>query len=206
MNLQDWLLFSAVASLYILSPGPAVLFAISSSANHSLNRTFVSLVGNSTGLLMHSCAAILGLGAVVRVNPGLYDLLKFIGAGYLIYLGVRQWLDHSQGFSSITFKEAGQSWSRDHFIQGFGLAASNPKPLIFFTTLFPQFIRSEAIFAPQVIAYTMTFVLLSLVILMGYSVLGHGLKSFLANDRHMILIRRIIGATFILFGITLALS
>jgi len=183
-----------------------VLFAISSSANHSLNRTFVSLVGNSTGLLMHSCAAILGLGAVVRVNPGLYDLLKFIGAGYLIYLGVRQYLDRSRGFSSIALEDTGQSWRRGHFIQGFTLAASNPKPLIFFTTLFPQFIKSEAIFDPQVIAYTMTFVVLSLVILMGYSVLGRGVKSYLANDRHMILIRRTIGVTFILFGIALALS
>ena len=91
MELSTWLLFSSIALIATISPGPAVLLSVTNGLMHGFTRSVFSSLGNITGILIVSSAAALGLGAVLQSSTFLFTTLKFCGAIYLIYLGIRQW-------------------------------------------------------------------------------------------------------------------
>jgi homoserine/homoserine lactone efflux protein len=91
MELSTWLLFSSIALVATISPGPAVLLSVTNSLTHGFTKSIFSSLGNITGIFVVSSATALGLGAVLQTSTLLFTILKFSGAIYLIYLGIRQW-------------------------------------------------------------------------------------------------------------------
>src|SRR5690349_20632950 len=98
MNTSTWAMFTLMAALNIISPGPAVLLAISNALSFGIKGTIVSSVGNVLGLLCLASAVIFGMMSLPRAHPSLFALLKYVGVGYLIYLGYKKFFSGSNMF------------------------------------------------------------------------------------------------------------
>jgi homoserine/homoserine lactone efflux protein len=201
MELSTWLLFSSFAIICILSPGPAVLLSVTNSLTHGFSKSVFSSLGNITGILVVSSAAALGLGAVLQTSTFLFTILKFSGAIYLIYLGIRQWCSKRNVFAqSIEISKPSQG-KRISFVQGLLVAISNPKAVLFFTALFPQFIDLSKPIVIQFFILTTTFMLFSFLTLVVYALSAHSVKSWFAKEDRALWFNRISGTVFITFGL-----
>lgn len=166
MAFSTWILYAAVAIAAILTPGPAVFLAISNSVAFGWRRVSFSALGNVLGLLVVSSLAMAGLGALLKTSAAAFTVIKLVGAGYLIHLGLRQWRAKASLFSRSA-EPAGDRSNGQIFFQGLLIALTNPKAVLFFTALFPQFLRSDRALAPQFVILTSTFMVFSFLSLMA---------------------------------------
>lgn len=209
MELSTWLLFVAVGTAAVLSPGPAILLAISNSVRFGMAKVFVSTLGNMAGLFILSSAAIFGLGAVLKTSTHLFLAVKVIGAAYLIYLGVRQWRSKANFFADQEVPdklENSQSQKNSKksnlkiFSEGFLIAMTNPKAILFFTALFPPFLNTNQALAQQFLIMTFTFMAMSLICLMSYGLLASKAKNWFSQGSRTKWFNRTLGSVFIAIG------
>ena len=165
----------------------------------------MSTLGNISGLLVISVLSILGLGAIMATSSNLFTLAKFAGAAYLIYLGIRQLMIRPEPLSGA-LQQSPQNERRasKHFIEGFVLAISNPKAILFFTALFPQFLNFSTPMLPQYVIMTGLFMAISFGSLFSWGLISHTAKHQLGSARGIKWFRRISGGLFIGVGIGLA--
>lgn len=161
---------------------------------------FFSL-GNIAGLFIVSGAAALGLGAVLKASTLLFATVKIIGGIYLIYLGIRQWNVTSNVFNKEIEPVNNHQQKGKAFIQGMLVAISNPKAILFFTALFPQFIDLTKPVVIQFFVLTITFMVYSFIILVGYAVGARSVKDWFAKGNRAMWFDRISGTIFIAFGL-----
>ncbi|MEH6456424.1 MAG: LysE family translocator [Cocleimonas sp.] len=209
MDLSTWLLFIAVGTAAVVSPGPAILLAISNSVRFGMMKVFLSTLGNISGLFILSTAAIFGLGAIFKTSTSLFLLVKIIGAAYLIYLGVRQWRSKTNFFAeqavSESLKKGKSQKNRDKsnvkiFSEGFLIAMTNPKAILFFTALFPPFINTSKALPQQFLIMTFTFMAMSFICLMSYGLLANKAKRWFAYGNRATWFNRTLGSVFIVIG------
>lgn len=204
MEISNWLIFATVALASIVSPGPASLLAISNSLTFGFSRVAFSSLGNIIGLLLVSSFTMAGLGTLLKTAPLLFSILKLIGAGYLIFLGIRQWRSNTNIFvqASVPLAKA-QRNNRQLFAQGVLLAVTNPKGILFFTALFPQFLTPGQPLALQFSILTGTFMAISFCSLMCYAFLARSTSNWFSTGRRAEWFNRASGGIFILLGIAL---
>lgn len=205
MHFSNWLVFCGVSLLVCYTPGPAVLLAISNSVAVGARRTVISSLGNSLGLFIISGVAMAGMGAVLAVSVVAFTTLKVVGALYLVYLGVRQWRSKVNAFSgtaaALPAGNASIAWRL--FGQGLGVALTNPKSILFFSALFPQFLVQGEPLLGQYLLLTTTFTACALLSHFSYVLLARLLKGQLARPERARLFNRLSGGVFIVLGLSL---
>lgn len=203
MEFSTWLLFVTLAVAAVVSPGPAILLAISNSVRFGISKVILSSLGNVTGLLMLSTAAIFGLGAILKTSTMLFFIVKLVGAGYLIYLGLKQWRTKANFFEQATSSSNPDNTksSKRHFTEGFLIAITNPKAILFFTALFPQFIDTQESLALQFSVMTITFMAMSFFTLMTYGLLASKAKNWFSKGERTKWFNRVLGSIFISIGV-----
>ena len=201
MELHTWILYVSVALIAIISPGPAVLLAINNSVIYDLKATAFSTFGNVIGLFVLSSAAMLGLGVILKTSLMLFLAFKILGACYLIYIGMKQFRTLGNIFKQVelTHKKSVAHYAKI-FHKGFLVCITNPKPIIFFTALFPQFLNPESPLLEQFFILTVTFMVLSFSTLMSYAFFAKRLKSWFMTHQRALWFNRISGAIFIALG------
>jgi homoserine/homoserine lactone efflux protein len=202
MPFSTWLLFCGVALLATFSPGPGVLLAISNSVAVGPRHTMFSSLGNAAGLFIVSGAATAGMGALLAVSASAFLAVKLVGAGYLVYLGIKQWRSAPLRLDAAASPNQ-PTTPRSLFLQGLGVAVTNPKAILFFTALFPQFLVPGVSLVLQTVLLTATFTALALVSHAFYVGLFRTLRRLLTEARNMRLFNRISGGLFVLLGLSL---
>lgn len=202
MHFSTWLLFTGTTLLLAFTPGPAVLLAISNSVSVGPGRAMLGSLGNAAGVFVVSAVSMAGLGVVLGTSATAFMVLKVLGAGYLVYLGVRQWRSSANAFAA----PAGGASDRDHsalrlFGHGVTVAVTNPKSILFFSALFPQFLTPNAPLMGQFFVLTTTFAVCSVLSHGFYVLLARGMKRGFANAQRVRLFNRIFGGTFVLLGL-----
>lgn len=207
MEFSTWLLFFMVGFAAIASPGPAILLAISNSVRFGMAKVLLSSLGNITGLFILSTAAIFGLGAILKTSTQLFWLVKIIGAAYLIYLGVKQWRStanfFAEGLDSKKIKIKNSKSEKGNlqiFSEGFLIAMTNPKAILFFTALFPPFIDTQKALPQQFLIMTFTFMVMSFISLVSFGFLASRAKKWFAFGNRATWFNRILGSIFITIG------
>lgn len=203
MELSNWLLYLSLTLVAVISPGPAVLLSVANSLTHGFKESVFSSLGNIAGIFVVSSAAALGLGAVLQTSILLFTVLKIFGAIYLIHLGIQQWRAKHKIFEKSIKASRSRQGARKSFLQGFFVAISNPKPILFFTALFPQFIDLTMPIFAQFMILTTTFMFFSFTILVGYALSAHSAKDWFAKSNRAIWLNRVSGTIFITFGLGL---
>jgi threonine/homoserine/homoserine lactone efflux protein len=202
VNPQTILAFAAVATLAILSPGPAVLLSLRNGATLGARSVLWSAFGNISGVCCLSIAAMLGLGVILKSSVLLFSAVKIVGAAYLFYVGVRHLLGHAVIVPRLADQEAASAEPSRHSLyrEGFLIAATNPKAVLFFTALFPQFIDAQTPVLPQFLILTTLFMAISYASHLGYAMIASRAQGMLLKPFFAKWLNRIIGAAFIGFG------
>lgn len=211
MTTSTWLLFITISLLTAFSPGPAVLLAISNAIAWGPRKTlFGSSLGSVVGIFTVSAAAMAGLGTLLHSSAWLFAALKTAGAVYLIYLGWRQWTSKNSMFDKPQMAEVSdskvqkiQKTQADLARQGLLVSLTNPKSILFFTALFPQFIHVESPMLPQFLALTAVFAACALSSHVVYVLLARQLQGWFSTPRRASLFNRVCGGAFGLLGLGL---
>lgn len=204
MQFSNWLVFCGVALLVTFTPGPAVLMAISNAVAIGPRRALICSLGNATGLLVVSGVAMTGMGVILATSATAFMVVKLAGAGYLIYLGIRQWRRRTDVFSSIPVTAGSTQHSAQRlFGQGMAVALTNPKAILFFSALFPQFLVPEAPIVTQFTLLTLTFAACAIFSHLVYILLAGSLKNLLGGNPRSRLFNRLTGGAFVLLGLSL---
>lgn len=196
-----YLLFVLMAVLTILSPGPGVLKSITNSLNYGFKSAFVGVLGLSFGVFCVAALSATSVGALLAASETAFNVLKYIGAGYLIYMGIKLWFTPAAALQVETVKPITH---RRLFIEGMLFQFSNPKALVFFLSVFPQFIDHQHNYVVQFSSLVFTFCALLIVIHTTYAFFAHRVQGFLKPGRGGKLMNRIGGTAFIGFGVLLA--
>ena len=204
MHLSNWLLFCSVALLVTFSPGPAVLLAISNAIAVGPRRAMISSMGNGFGLFIISGVAMAGMGVVLATSATAFMLLKLAGALYLVYLGIKQWRSKTSivADAPVALGAANPNSFWKLFRQGLTVALTNPKAILFFSALFPQFITPGEPVAIQFTVLTTSFVACAMLAHLFYANLARLLKTQLATPGRAKLFNRISGGAFVLLGLS----
>jgi threonine/homoserine/homoserine lactone efflux protein len=202
MTLQTVITFAAVATLAIVSPGPAALLSLRNGATLGPRSVVWSALGNISGVACLSAAAMLGLGVILKSSTLVFSTVKIAGACYLFYVGVR----HLLGRAVVTPAPDAQASVQlvappaSLYREGFLIAATNPKAVLFFTALFPQFIDANTAIIPQFLLLTGIFMAISYASHLGYAMIASRARGMLAKPFFATWLNRIVGAAFVAFG------
>lgn len=204
MDFHTWVLYISVALVAILSPGPSILLAINNSIMYDLKMVALSSLANILGLFTLSSAAMLGLGVVLYTSAALFTGFKVLGAMYLIYIGIRQFRNLGNAFAGLHVKsKKSKKELFGIFKKAYLVCVTNPKPIIFFTALFPLFMDINAPILPQFFILTFTFMFLSFITLMTYAYFAKTLKSWFSLPHRAIWFNKTSGVLFVGLGIGL---
>lgn len=204
MNLDIFIVYFFLSFFYTLSPGPAVFLAITNGLTKDMKTVAISSLANILGLFILSAISISGIGVILTTSATLFMIVKIVGALYLLYLGIKQFksVGSAKLIGENTHKHNKRS-SKDFFFESFFLAVTNPKPIMFFIALFPQFLNLNSAILPQFLILTGTFMFLSFFSLFSYGFLSKGAKKYF-NDKHkMAWFHRITGGLFIMMSLGL---
>lgn len=204
MDISTWLAYLVVTLICVLTPGASVLFAISNSLTLGWRRITFFSVGNILGFFFVALFSIAGLGVLLKTSILLFFILKIIGGSYLIYLGYKQWNSKVNIFSNInrkTEKKELQKTDMQLFLKGLLLAITNPNVILFFSALFPQFIKPERNLLPQFIILIGTFMFCSFFASLGYAYAATSAKVWFSKDNKVDWFNRAAGSIFILLGV-----
>lgn len=204
MQLTHWLMFCGVALLVTFTPGPAVLLAISNALTLGPRRALIGSLGNAAGLFIVSAAAMAGMGVVLATSANAFMAVKLLGAAYLIYLGLRQWWARNTPLrAGVAGAHSTTRSTHRLFAQGMGVALTNPKAILFFSALFPQFIRPEAPAFDQFAILTVTFAGCALCSHVAYITLARSLKHQFEHPARARIFNLVSGGIFVLLGLSL---
>ncbi len=204
MSLDTLLIYTTVSFFYIISPGPAIFLAIANGMTGQIKAVLASTLGNIIGLFILSAISMIGLGSIILASATLFFITKIVGASYLIYLGIKQFkASKASRPSNFQAQHVKNKRLNSYFIEGFLLAISNPKPILFFIAIFPQFININHSLMNQFFALTGIFMVLSFLSLMLYGVLGKKSKKLFQSPSGMAWFHRVTGGLFVFMGVAL---
>jgi len=204
-NTPSLLLFLAGSIVVLLIPGPAVFYVLSRSVGQGRSAGVVSAAGISVGSLCHVAAAVLGLSALLVSSARAFQAVKFVGAAYLIFLGVRLLLSPVQ--EATPDAEGGHSYGRI-FAQGILVNIFNPKSALFFLAFLPQFVEPSRGHIPlQVFSLGVLFAFMGLLSDSSWALVAGTLAAKLkSNLRWRRTQKNISGGALIALGLATAFS
>lgn len=197
--------FIVAALALLLIPGPAVLYIIARSVDQGRSAGLVSVVGVGLGSMVHVGAAALGLSALLVQSAVAFTTVKYLGAAYLVYLGVRRWLDRGD---DIVRANGPHRTLRSVFVQGVWVNILNPKTTLFFFAFLPQFVDVDGgSVGLQILLLGTLFVTMGIITDGVYAVAAGGLGDWLRRRPKVVTAQRwFAGGIFITLGIATALS
>jgi len=204
-TIETVIVFMAAALALNVTPGPSILYVMSRSVGQGRTAGLVSALGLGTGSLIHAGAAALGLSVILAYSPLAYTVVKYLGAGYLVYLGVRILLVRDRQLSTAVLAHV--SLTRV-FWQGVVTELLNPKIVLFFMSFLPQFVDpARGSVAGQTLFLGLLFHVTGVPINMLVAVVGGAIASWLSQNPVFARVRNgLAGAVLIGLGVRLALS
>ncbi|KQY09433.1 threonine transporter RhtB [Mycobacterium sp. Root135] len=204
MALEMWLAFVVAAILIAISPGAGAIQAMATGMTHGVRRGYWSIAGMEVGLMLQLALVAVGLGAAVASSVVAFNVVKWIGVLYLVYLAVRQWRSVTTDLRTKigTTVDGGRLRL---LTRGFLVNATNPKSLVFFLAVLPQFVVPTAPLLPQYLAIGMTMVAVDLVVMGLYTGLAVRLVEWLHTPRQQTILNRVFSGLFATAAVVLSL-
>jgi threonine/homoserine/homoserine lactone efflux protein len=200
MSGEIWLLFALTETVLCFTPGPAVLLVLSQGLARGTASSLWANLGILAGNTMYFILSASSLGALLVASYDLFALIRWGGAVYLVWLGVTTFRGRSSVLSVAPPGATARGRGRI-FANGFVLQAANPKALVFFTALLPQFIDPGGDVVVQVAILALTSVVIEFMVLLGYGALAGRLTVWASRPRLRVLTNRVAGALLVTAGV-----
>ena len=194
MTFESWAAFTAASAVLLIIPGPTVLLVVSYALGQGWRTVLPMTVGVALGDFTAMTLSMLGLGALLAASATLFTVLKWVGAAYLVYLGIKLWraggtLEAAPRTDAASAaKMLGHAWL---------VTALNPKSITFFVAFLPAFLDPRADFVTQMMAFEATFLLLAFANAFGYALVATRARGFVANPRAIGMVNKVGGGLLI---------
>lgn len=204
MQFSLWLTLAGAGALISFTPGAGAINTMSNSLNAGFRRSIWGILGQQAALVIHVVIVALGVGVLVASSPVAFNVIRYAGAAYLVYLGIRQFLAKP----TVAEEQAAAlrnepAWSI--FRRGLWVNLLNPKAIVFFLAFMPQFIRAEQPLLPQYTVLTATVVAIDILVMwFFFAAAARSFQRFTRNERGQRLLNRVFGVLFVAVGILLA--
>ena len=212
MSLHTWWLFLATVFVISAIPGPNMLLVMTHGAQHGLRRSVATMAGCLSALILMLSVSAAGLGVFLEAWPAMFNALRLIGAAYLVYLGIKSWRSPvsepaagQADASALDAKPAQTRTAWSMFRNGFLVAGSNPKAILFAAALLPQFIDASRATLPQFGVLVATFAVIEVSWYLVYAGFGTRIGGKLRSRSVARAFNRLTGGVFVGFGAMMAL-
>ena len=214
MDFNTWLLFAFTIAVVIAIPGPLTLLMINSTIRFGLKKSLPIILGGSLASSILITVSALGLGAVITASEILFNVIKYLGAAYLVYLGVSLWFSakgKAKGESKAAESDVKQSSEiaekneqkpdNNLFFKSFMLGITNPKDIVFFVAFLPQFINTEHGYTEQLLTIVVTWFCVDFLCKTSYGMLAKMVATRLKSVRQTNVLDRISAVVFVAAGL-----
>lgn len=212
MSLELWLAFVVAASVMLTIPGPTILLVVTYALSHGRRSAVSTVLGVMIGDVVAMVLSLAGLGALMAVSSELFTAVKWIGAAYLVYLGIRMWRSapapaDRQGAAADTGGRGTDGCGTDRRMvwHAFAVTVLNPKSITFFVAFLPQFMEPAAPVLPQLLILGITFQGLAFLVVTAYALLAGDLGGSLRRPGAQRLFNRFGGSLLVGAGLFTAL-
>jgi homoserine/homoserine lactone efflux protein len=202
MDLTVWLTYTAATIILSVTPGPGVFSSISGGLHHGFRIGVWNGIGMQASSVLYIGVVALGLGAILIASETLFSLVKWAGVAYLVYLGIITWRARPLAFEDKDADSA--TTARDMFVRGFLVNITNPKGIIFFAAIFPQFIDVARAQWPQYAILGATTIVIDTAVMAGYTALAAKALRVMREPAHLRWVNRGLGGAFVAAGVALA--
>lgn len=200
MSTDQWFLYLSMTAVVSISPGPVMLMCMTNGAQHHYRQVVLGMLGASLGNIVLMVLSAVGLGILIRYWPHAFAVVGVGGAIYLGYLGFNMWR-HSNPLAAQP-----ATLSRNTFLTAFYIAVSNPKGILYFGALFPQFIQPQSNLIYQLMLLTVAFLIIDMLVMQAYASGGKWLVQRLQHPRRLRRFNRALALFFMCAAIFMALQ
>ena len=212
MSLELYLSFVLATMVVLTIPGPTVILVVSYALVHGWRSALASVAGVGLGDLTSVTLSLIGLGAVLAVSATLFTVLKWIGAAYLVWLGIKLWRSRPEisaasdaaGTMDPGAAAARRAQRRTMFTRAWVVTSLNPKAIAFYVAFMPHFVAPDAPVVPQLVLLGATFVILGMINALLYAVFASGVRRGLRSEQALTWVNRIGGSCLIGAGLMTA--
>jgi len=199
-----WLALVGAGALISFTPGAGAINTMSNSLNAGFRRSIWGILGQQAALVVHIAIVALGVGLLVASSPVAFNVIRYAGAAYLVYLGIRQFLAQP-ALDAETAQPPRDEPRWSMFRRGLWVNLLNPKAIVFFLAFLPQFIRVDRPALPQYLIAAATVIVIDILVMwLFFAGTAQSFQRFTRNARGQRVLNRIFGALFVSFGILLA--
>lgn len=215
MTLSLWATLLAACFVISFTPGAGAINTMGNSLSHGFRRSIWGILGQQAALVVHILVVAAGVGVLVASSPVAFEVIRYAGAAYLVYLGIRQLVARPRSADEADADEADVSgtaplaasesrWSM--FRRGLWVNLLNPKAIVFFLAFLPQFIRTDQPLLLQYLVVGATVIVVDVIVMWGFFALAaHGMRRFTRSVRGQRIVNTVFGVLFIGVGLLLAL-
>lgn len=201
MTLETWLAFVAASTVLLVIPGPTILLVVSYALGQGWRAAFPLAVGVALGDFTAMTLSILGIGAVLLASATVFTVLKWLGAAYLVYLGIKLL---RAGGTLDAEPRTGAAPGLKMLAHAWIVTSLNPKSILFFVAFFPQFLDPHAAFLPQILILETTFLVLAFANALAYAAGASRARGLVRSNRVVGWLNRAGGTILIGAGIATA--
>lgn len=204
MPVSLWLTLVAACFVISFTPGAGAINTMGNSLAHGFRRSIWGILGQQAALVVHILVVALGVGVLVASSPLLFEVIRYAGAAYLAYLGIRQLLARPQVAEQDAAHAAAPESRWSMFRRGLWVNLLNPKAIVFFLAFLPQFIRPHLPLLPQYLVVGATVVVVDVIVMWGFFALAaHGFRRFTRSARGQRTLNAVFGLLFIAVALLL---
>lgn len=204
MTLNFVLLYAATVFIASIVPGPSMLLALNHGMQFGAKKSIASAMGNLTVTIIQALISFAGLGTILLASETAFQVIKMAGAAYLVYIGIRIFFSPAMSFPTDNKNRVQNTVSlKKLFSQAAMVTAGNPKAIVFFTAIFPQFINPHATYLAQSCLLLSIGSLIAFSCFMLYAISGQQIVFIFSKASVGKYINKIIGGSFISAGIGL---
>ena len=201
MSFEHWLTFAAASAIMLAIPGPTILLVISYALGHGRRTAGATVAGVALGDFTAMTASMLGLGALLATSATIFTVLKWVGAAYLIWLGIKLWR------APVADPEAAhpaEERPAKIFAHAYVVTALNPKSIVFFVAFLPQFLDLSRPALPQMLIFEATFLVLATLNALAYALMAAAARQTIRKPGIQRVVNRTGGSLLIAAGLVTA--
>ena len=202
MSFDHWLAFAAASAVMLAIPGPTILLVISYALGHGRKTAGATVAGVALGDFTAMTASMLGLGALLATSAAIFTVLKWAGAAYLVWLGIKLWR------APVAIGAEGEAPAEEKpfriFAHAYVVTALNPKSIVFFVAFLPQFLDTTLPLVPQMVIFEVTFLVLATLNASTYALMASAARKTIRKPNIQKIVNRTGGSLLIGAGVLTA--